>query len=106
MSDHKKRKPNYSQSYNKKSNRNYMEIGHAGFLATCNFREKDCTRECYNLLNQYLNDTATNEVNEGDVPKKEDEEEEIDISNQLEKAIADTKKTNANRVFNGELVFF
>lgn len=124
MSDHKKRKTNYSQNYNKKNNRHYMEIGQHGFLATCNFREKDCkklsiynvingynkqlnylsgTRECYNILNQYLNDVPVAEVMEGDdIKKEDDEQEEIDISSQLENAIVDTKKSNTNRVFQGE----
>lgn len=102
MSDYKKRKPNYSQQNkhnNKKSNRSYMEIGMHGYLATCNFREKDCIRECYNILNeQPIAENA--EVKEEDAVKKEsDEEEEIDISSQLENEIADTKKINKNRVF-------
>lgn len=60
--------------------------------------------ECYNILNEYSNDGAIAEV---DVVKKEDdeEEEEIDIASQLENEIADTKKINKDRVFQGELIF-
>lgn len=106
MSDYKKRKPNYSQKNSKKSNRNFMEIGQNGYLATCNFREKDCIRECYNILDQYSNEQPI--LKEEDVVKKEEEEEEeeIDISSQLENEIADTKKINKNRVFQGKLNFF
>lgn len=107
MSDYKKRKPNYSQKNSKKSNRNFMEIGQHGYLATCNFREKDCIRECYNILDQYLNEQPIVAIGEEDIVKKEDdEEEEIDIASQLENEIADTKKINKNRVFQGEFTFF
>lgn len=112
MSDYKKRKPNYSQKNNKKGNRNFMEIGQTGYLATCNFREKDCVRECYNILDQYSNEQAEQPIavdaidNEENVVKQEDEEkEEIDISSQLENEVADTKKINKNRVFQGKLIY-
>lgn len=92
-----------------------LETGIKGFLATCNFREKDCVRECYNLLNEYADNgeqTATiqpNESNEclndsGAVVNDEsietgaakigsdDEAEEEDIATQLQKEI-DTMKS-------------
>lgn len=119
--DSKRRKMNYKKSYhNPNKPKNFLEPGIHGFLATCNFREKDCVRECYNLLNEYvdqeilhgeqqaaiasdkvqtkemLNDsgTASNE------PKDDDDEEEEDISTLLEKeikSITSAKKGDRNR---------
>lgn len=68
-----------------------LEPGIKGFLATCNFREKDCVRECYNLLNEYANldeNTETDAPVEPEQPKTEnasesDDVEEEDISTQL-----------------------
>lgn len=34
----------------------FIEAGQSGFLATTNFREKECVRECYNILNQYADE--------------------------------------------------
>lgn len=34
----------------------FIEAGQKGFLATTNFREKECVRECYNILNQYADE--------------------------------------------------
>lgn len=109
------KKPGFQQQA-----RNFIEPGIKGFLATCNFREKDCVRECYNLLNEYA-DKSTEElassahgdiavvedsggaakVAEDDLMKPDvsstkdfdgdDEEEEEDISAQLAKEIESTK---------------
>ena len=81
-------------------------------MATCNFREKDCVRECYNLLNEYANqrerDAAAIEsenpqpkdvANDNDAAAKnanDDDEEEEDISSMLEKEI---KTINTNKKF-------
>lgn len=76
---------------------NVLEPGIKGFLATCNFREKDCVRECYNLLNEYL-EVSAEKPEEAAEPKAknaqngdEDEEEEEDIATQLEKEIKTIK---------------
>lgn len=73
----------------------FLEPGIKGFLATCNFREKDCVRECYNLLNEYVDldeKPATDAVDVDSPPKSEDtsesdDAEEVDISTQLENEI-------------------
>lgn len=36
--------------------KNFLEAGFRGFLATTNFREKECVRECYNILNSYADE--------------------------------------------------
>lgn len=60
-----KRKGNYYNrgggSFNnwnnsKKKFRNYLAPGMKGFLCTCNFREKDCVKESYNILNEYADE--------------------------------------------------
>lgn len=88
--------------------RNFIEPGIKGFLATCNFREKDCVRECYNLLNDFADQESTNEkaeiattdaIDENDADHTVSEsaknesansesEEEEDISTQLQNQIA------------------
>ncbi|XP_026465358.1 THUMP domain-containing protein 1 homolog [Ctenocephalides felis] len=68
--------------------KHFIQPGLKGFMITCNFREKDCIREAYNILNQYVDKddvcTHSDEEGQGDVN---------DISDQLTKAI-DSAKTN------------
>jgi tRNA acetyltransferase TAN1 len=101
MSDAKKMKFDKKKKFYGKSDhskKNYLECGQRGFLATCNFREKDTVRECYNILNDYA-DQLYSKQNE-ETPKalaagsanpkdSDDEPEEIDISKQLEQEISD-----------------
>lgn len=42
--------------FRKGQTKRYIEAGQRGFLATTNFREKECVRECYNILNQYADE--------------------------------------------------
>lgn len=115
------RKNTYQQSYNKA--KNFLEPGISGFFATCNYGEKECVRECYNLLNEYAdqlalereneksqvkheaaNDdgamAAAKEVEQGDSKQSgnggddDDEKEEEDISTLLQKEI---NTINANK---------
>lgn len=116
----KRRKMAYKkQAWNQKP-KFFLEPGIKGFLATCNFREKDCVRECYNLLNEYADQKPDEEKQNSQtaaIEKKEskndlndsgaisrcdddDVEEEEDISSQLEKEIktaTQEQKTNRNR---------
>lgn len=48
----KKQKFQHKKKFYQPNRKQYLEVGQKGFLATCNFNEKDCVRECYNLLNQ------------------------------------------------------
>lgn len=89
MSGYQKNRPYRNQKPAK-----FLEPGIKGFLATCNFREKDCVRECYNLLNEYANSdekidsdaTASLPPNEEGASENDDVEEE-DISTKLENEI-------------------
>lgn len=47
------RKPN---KFYKGVAKTFLEVGARGFLATTNFREKECVRECYNILNTYADE--------------------------------------------------
>lgn len=51
--DSNKRKPNWYSNNYKKRRQFSFEPGMKGFLCTCNFREKDCIRDVYKLLNEY-----------------------------------------------------
>ncbi|XP_053603002.1 THUMP domain-containing protein 1 homolog [Plodia interpunctella] len=50
MGDTRKKKKFY---FRKRKNKYFLEPGFRGFFCTCNFREKDCVKEVYNLLNEY-----------------------------------------------------
>lgn len=51
--DSSKRKPNWYCNNHKKRKQFSLEPGMKGFLCTCNFREKDCVRDVYKLLNEF-----------------------------------------------------
>jgi len=55
MEERKKRKSYFSNQGKEQKRRKglSLECGMQGFFCTCNFREKDCVREAYNLLNEY-----------------------------------------------------
>lgn len=112
MSDepNSKRRKMDNKSYYKNQNKpkNFLEPGICGFLATCNFREKDCVRECYNLLNDYADQQKSKVDIEGEKSQSkpdsdtvaDEEEEEEDISSTLEKQIKTintTKKIEGHR---------
>jgi len=83
----------------KKSGRKLrIEIGDRGFLATCNFREKDCQRESYNILNTYSDQLYGNVEDCASSPKTNDEdEEEDDISKELQNEIDSIKASNKKK---------
>lgn len=117
----KRRKMNQKKFYsNQYKPKNSLEPGIRGFLATCNMREKDCVRECYNLLNEYADQVNSQRENEAaiesetaqskdglndsgtavDEAKEEEEEEEEDISTLLQKeiqTITTAKRQDQNR---------
>lgn len=71
MSDNKKK------FYYRRSRKKYfLEPGFRGFFCTCNFREKDCVKEAYNLLNEYADKLQL-------VNKPEQPPDDIDISEEL-----------------------
>lgn len=94
--DPQQRRKFYGKQNSKKT---FMEAGQSGFLVTCNFREKDCIRESYSVLNEFADilfgaqettDTKVETANEK--AAETEEEEEIDISKQLELDIAKSQK--------------
>lgn len=101
----KRRKMNRKKAYhNQNKPKNYLEPGIRGFFATCNFGEKECVRECYNLLNEYADLIDSEHESKAAIesekpPSKEtlndsgtaaggsEQEDEEDISTLLEKEI-------------------
>jgi tRNA acetyltransferase TAN1 len=73
----------------KKSQQNRLEVGDKGFVITCNFKERDCIRECYGLLNEYH--TKSLQQSDEAVKKTPDEDDEDDITSQLQDQIEKTK---------------
>lgn len=109
----KKSKPNYSHkkawSNPRSRDKIFLSPGLQGFLVTCNFREKDCIREAYTLLNEYADKLfPVEDVTEANQPKSdkpaaekdsEDDDDDDDISKQVEKDVAATKTKLENRKF-------
>lgn len=61
----KRRKMNRKNTYQSQNKvKNFLEPGICGFFATCNFGEKECVRECYNLLNEYADQLESERENE------------------------------------------
>ena len=63
--DDSKRKKNWHFKVSKKRKEFSLDAGMKGFLCTCNFREKDCIRDVYKLLNEFsdkLNRFSDSEV--------------------------------------------
>lgn len=95
----KRRKPqSYHQYNNKKSKQNFLDVGLKGYLCSCNFREKDCIRESYNILNKYA-DILYPEEGEDKInvkPWKEDKtEKEEDVLDDLAAEINQLKSDHA-----------
>ncbi|XP_054733266.1 THUMP domain-containing protein 1 homolog [Anastrepha obliqua] len=65
----------------------FLEAGQRGFLATCNFREKDCIREAFNVLNHYADELYGSDENEATKPVVDKEVESDDILDDLQKEI-------------------
>ncbi|KAF7417434.1 hypothetical protein HZH68_000087 [Vespula germanica] len=107
------------ESNQKKRRHLTLETGMTGFLCTCNFREKDCVRDAYKLLNEFADEIyglnndkisticAKEEsvVNEIQSPENEQQNnsDEEDISTALSKEInqlkAESEKPIASRRF-------
>lgn len=110
-----------SQKFYKTAAKNYLEVGFRGFLATTNFREKECVRECYNVLNNYADElygseqldyqddetvvdetVSALEIEEVTAAAADDEEEDISttLANEIKSVAAANAKTNKKRRFN------
>ncbi|KAL0276557.1 UNVERIFIED_CONTAM: hypothetical protein PYX00_004116 [Menopon gallinae] len=90
-------KNKYKAFGNKHKHGNKLEPGLVGFLCTCNgkFREKDCLREAYNILNEYADELFGPQVSE-DIKRPKlteagNETLETDIELSLEKELESIK---------------
>lgn len=85
----KDKKFNNRSNWYKSPKKQTLEVGIRGFLATCNYREKDCVRECYNILNHYADQLygPSNAVKEASKEDKPEEPDETDIADDLQKEI-------------------
>lgn len=81
-----------------------MQVGQRGFLVTCNFREKECIKESYNLLNSY-NVQSDDDVEQCqpapgvDVGSSDEGEEQEDISELLANEIKASKAQSKKGLF-------
>ncbi|XP_031840584.1 THUMP domain-containing protein 1 [Nomia melanderi] len=113
MDVQKKKKHYYQNSGNshKKRKQFSLEPGSMGFLCTCNFREKDCVRDAYKLLNEFAdeiygseatkdsdNDNTKTPVAKDDSINDTDPDDEEDISTSLNKEINELKAEYAKPV--------
>ncbi|KAJ6640521.1 THUMP domain-containing protein 1 like [Pseudolycoriella hygida] len=100
FSDKKGKWKNHFKNANQKPR---IEIGSKGFLATCNFREKDCQRETFNILNQYADQLYCLTDDKNTQHKAEEVKETDDISTELQEeidAINSSNKKKSNRFQN------
>lgn len=98
MGDNRKKKKFY---FRKRRNKYFLEPGFKGFFCTCNFREKDCVKEMYNLLNEYAGKLYPNEEDvpqeraasvESDERSDSESENETDIGDMLKREVESMKK--------------
>ncbi|KAJ8731964.1 hypothetical protein PYW08_014694 [Mythimna loreyi] len=99
MGDTRKKKKFY---FRKRRNKYFLEPGFRGFFCTCNFREKDCVKEVYNLLNEYagklypdLGLEQQSAVPESAAPEDRSDsesEDETDIGDMLRREVDSLKK--------------
>lgn len=109
----KKQKFQNKKKYYQPNRKQYLEVGSRGFLATCNFNEKGCVRECYNILNEYADvlygpeveeakSTEENSLNEKEAvtTAESTDNNEEDISDVLQKQIDTTEEKRKSRAKN------
>lgn len=98
MGDTRKKKKFY---FRKRRNKYFLEPGFRGFFCTCNFREKDCVKEVYNLLNEYAGKLYPDLEAEGtavaapaapDGSSDSESEDETDIGDLLKREVESIKK--------------
>lgn len=109
MSPPQNKKPRYTPRRN--SNKQFLAVGQKGFLATCNFREKDCIRECYNLLNEYADEmygpekvevAQTDKEINNDLVQNSNDEDDGDIADELQREIQATVETQKKSAGNNK----
>lgn len=95
MSAAKKPKMDHRRKGYSHQHKKFMQVGQRGFLVTCNFREKECIKESYNLLNNYYSSTAADAEGQPEQhtpgSPKSDEEDQDDIATQLANEIQASK---------------
>lgn len=90
MGDNRKKKKFY---FRKRRNKYCLEPGFRGFFCTCNFREKDCVKEMYNLLNEYASKLYPDEdPQQQERPASVDSDERSDSESDNETDIGDMLK--------------
>ncbi|XP_043267424.1 THUMP domain-containing protein 1 homolog [Venturia canescens] len=110
----KQKRKGYSNNrsyYNKRSKQYTLETGMTGFLCTCNFREKECIRDAYKILEEFScelygsdekiiskSQTDVETLDEDEFKQDTGEEEEEDISKALKKEIVQLKAEFQNPV--------
>lgn len=96
MGDARKKKKFY---FRKSRNKYFLEAGFRGFFCTCNFREKDCVKEAYNILNEYAMKlypdlAATEAAALADNKSDSGSEEEQDIGDVLRREVEMMRKVS------------
>ena len=104
MTDHQKRKRSkafYGSFSKRMKSRSLQELdqGMTGFLVTCSDREKQCMSEVINVLTQCADEMYGPETAEGQESVGENEKDTEDVSQSLEKELAELKQTKRARRF-------
>lgn len=98
MEGQKRKWTSYHSKDQRKKKQAYIDSGMRGFLCTCNFREKECIRDAYRLLEKFEDDFKNDDVeaktiqDEAEKSKDKEEQEDDDISAALHKELEELKK--------------
>lgn len=91
MEGQKRKWNNYYSKDQRKKKQAYIESGMKGFLCTCNFREKECIKDAYKLLEKFETELI-NDDNSVAVVTKENHHDDDDVSDALNKELDELKK--------------
>ncbi|CAG4937962.1 unnamed protein product [Colias eurytheme] len=97
MGDTRKKKKYY---FRKSRNKYFLEPGFRGFFCTCNFREKDCVKEMYNLLNEYAGKLYPDVDKAPPVVAPADRDDQSDSDSESETDIGDILRREVNSIKN------
>ncbi|KAF7995324.1 hypothetical protein HCN44_006431 [Aphidius gifuensis] len=103
MEGQKRKWNNYYSKDQRKKKQAYIESGMKGFLCTCNFREKECIKDAYKLLEKFeselINDdnsvavvTKDNQQCQTSQQNNNNHDDDDDVSDALNKELDELKK--------------
>ncbi|XP_034934177.1 THUMP domain-containing protein 1 homolog [Chelonus insularis] len=105
--ENKKRRYHYKSYVNSKRTKQLsLEKGLVGFLCTCNFKEKECVKDAYKILEKFYdesiktsNDENKKQTKKTDLLKKESNDISDQLKNEIDALHKGTEKSVVNKIF-------